>query len=145
MAEIAGYKGKLEVSSDGLATWSDVCGIIEGGFETSPETEDVTNWCDNGEKRERTTVVGTTMTFNGYRQTSDPGQQKLEAAHYVAGSARSTVHCRYYPDKSDLTAYYEFTGNVSNFTKGSPVAGFQTYDCSVGASQVKPFNIFKAI
>lgn len=124
----------VEVNTGDTAdpTWTPIKGLTEFSEEINTETEDDSDFDDDGWASQVVTQRGWTLTLNGNRKRDneavtfvpDPGQEYLRQAGHVVGPG-ANVHVRWYrrdgaPDAYEGRAAVEYKGAGGETTDLEP-------------------------
>lgn len=135
MAVERGWKVHLTISPDGGQNWFDFDEMTSVNPSAEPETEELRTINKNGEKE--TLIVSTPRSYevSGYWSKNNYSLAIVKKSQ----SLQSDVHLRFYPDKTDLTSFYQARCICSSFPEENSAEGFATYTATFDVQALPVF------
>lgn len=136
-----GYEGRLDISTDGGATFVEVKGLDTLSYGIEKDLFEGKVLEDNGEARPEVNGSTRSISASGYRITSDPGQATVIQ---VNATKESQGHFRYYPNKFTTTEYIQFVGIVSSLSREHSAEDKTAFSFEVGihGATLLPVGVF---
>ncbi len=127
MSKIAGRLGRVAISTDGGASFTDVNGISDMTFNTTTEEIDVTTHDDN---IFRTFIQGRkegSLDLSMMWDEDDPGQNALRNAYFGATQPQFRFRLQEGTNRQEFLA----SGFISNWTPAAPNDDAATMDVTI--------------
>ncbi|GGV68811.1 hypothetical protein GCM10010294_24930 [Streptomyces griseoloalbus] len=87
----------FEIESETPATWLEIGDINTFSKSHEEETADTTTFASQGQAESQKMQIGKELELEGIRNSTDPGQQRVEAASELLGNA-SLIKIRFHYD-----------------------------------------------